>query len=223
AIKAENSRIEADRRAREDAEEKIRRAEREAIEVERRALEAEKAKLEAQKVAELERKDREESERQERIKAIETQRYNGLLSVGYQYPEIDLGTITESEYQELYQRFKAIWDKEQEAKRIEAEEKAARERVEFERIATEKAEREAKEKQEQEEVELKARAEAEAVELARKEALRPDKEKLMNFASDLLDLNFPDLSDINSIKILDRVKEMLTEVRRYISSSVNEF
>lgn len=49
AIKAENARIEAERKSREEAEEKIRRAEREAIEIERRALEAEKAKLEIEK------------------------------------------------------------------------------------------------------------------------------------------------------------------------------
>ena len=230
AIKAENARIEAERKAKAEAEEKTRRAEREAFEVEKRALAEEREKIEAVKREEQERKGKEENEKKERIKAIETQRYNGLLSVGYQYPEIDLGIITEAEYQELYQGFKAIWDKEQEQIRIKAEEKAAHERVEFERIAKENAELETKERQEREEEERKATAEAEAAEAKRQEALKPDREKLLAFAESLVmclikedcRIMVPDVSSEKAVSIMDNVLQMLEGIKKYILDEVEK-
>ncbi len=213
AIKAENSRIEAERKSREEADEKIRRAEREAIEAERRALEAEKAKLETEKRAENDRKEQEE----QRILTIRNARYRELESIGVNYTSDNLGRLTQDQYNDVYQQHRVEWDRGQEAKRIEAEEKAARERNEFERIAKEKAEKEAKEKQEREESDRKAKAEAEAAELTRQEALKPDKEKLLDFSYRLESLNISKTTSqgakILAFEIMDRVEKLINFVR----------
>ncbi len=186
------------------------------IENRERKIVAKEAEIEAEKL-----------EKQERIKTIETQRYNGLLSVGYQYPEIDLGIITEAEYQELYQGFKAIWDKEQEQIRIEAEDNAAKEKAEFEKAATEKAEREAKERQEREEAERKAIAEVEATEAKRQEALKPDKEKLLAFAGlvDELYVKTPNLLEFrseNAVYIINGIRNRIDELSEYVRTEARK-
>ena len=74
---------------------------------------------------------------------------------------------------------------------IEAEKKAEQERKDrekFEKDAKEKAEREAKAKAERDEQERLARERAETEEKARQESLKPDKDKLIDFAGRVLAL-----------------------------------
>lgn len=222
AARAENAKIEAERKASADAEERARRVEREAFEAEKRALAAERLRFELIERDNRELVERNESEKRAIIERDTSVRTEMLLVVGCECIPQNVGIIAQSHFDNLYHEHKKAWDIRQQKIKLEREEKTAMERVEFKRIATEKAEREAKEKAEREESERKVQVEAEEVERIRQEALRPDREKLVAFASDLLDLNFPDLSNANSIKILDHTKEMLTEVRKYINSAVNE-
>lgn len=82
---------------------------------------------------------------------------------------------------------------------------------EFERQATIKAEQEAKEKGAREEQEKIEKEEAEAKEKARQEALWPDKEKLIKFAEEILDIKIPRL-------ISDKANTMLA----YASKTLNK-
>ena len=211
AIKAENLKAEAERKAREEVEESIRKAERSKLEAERKTIEAEKAMLEEQKRSE-----------HEKIKPIADARFKELKAIGVHYSFGDLGAMPESQYKAMYDQYKTEWNRDQESKRIEAEDKAKKEKAEFERIAKEKAEKEAREKLERETAENEAKEEAEDAERKRQESLKPDKEKLVAFATDLLDLNFPELVSQESIVILDHAKGMLCEVRRYISEATGE-
>lgn len=113
---------------------------------------------------------------------------------------------------------------ETEKARIEAEKKAEQERKdreEFERKAEEvariQAEKEAKEKVEREARERKEREEAEAKEKARQEALRPDKDKMLNYAAMIASVdNMPVLTHKKAIDILGRyMRKIITATAEF--------
>lgn len=215
AIREENHKAEAERKAKEAAAEAIRKAEQEKLDAERRTLEAERARLEEQKRSE-----------EEKIKLIAEARFKELKAINVHYSFGDLGTMPESQYKAMYDQYKADWDREQEASRIEAEAKAKREREEFERIAAEKAEREAREKLEKEAAEKKAKAEAAEAERVRKEALMPDREKLLSFAAylenelpvTLMPLTESESGDLIRFAALNQIFEVV----KFIKAKVEE-
>jgi len=109
---------------------------------------------------------------------------------------------------------------EEEKAKIESEKKAEaerREREEFERQAKLRAETYAKEKAEQAERNRIEKEQAEAKEKARQEALRPDKEKLIKFADELVDIGMPDIKSAEGRKILfdadDRRHELAEDIK----------
>ena len=222
-IKADNAIIEAERKARESEEEKARKAEREAIEAEKRALVAERAKIEAEKREKREREEREATEKREAVERTAKQRNSMLALVGRECPLPDAGVISEEEFLSAYNEYRAAWDAKQEAARVETEEKTYREKAEFERIATENAVREAREKQEREERERKEKAEAEETDRVEREALRPDKEKLLAFA-EYLDriLIFPDTTSDKVRYIMFEFVSMSDNISNYIRTEASK-
>ncbi len=245
AIKTENFRIEAERKAREEADEKIRRAEREAIEEEKRFLLVEREKIEAAKLIEQERKEREVWEQQDKEMRTRIQfqekKYRDRFDLmkgpikfntsrGFDQELHGIGFVDRETGEEIISHddvlglsdddFSAVADGYNLrviARKKGAEAKAAKERVEFERIAIEKAEQKAKEKQEREEAERKSKAEAEAGELARQEALKPDKKKLLDFSYRLESLNISKTTSqgakIIAFEIMDRVDKLINFIR----------
>ena len=89
-----------------------------------------------------------------------------------------------------------------EANRKIEEKKQSLEREEFEHQAAIRAEQKAKEDLERMERERIEKEKAEAKEKEQKAALKPDKEKLINFADNLIDMEMPRLSSAAANKIL---------------------
>ena len=113
--------------------------------------------------------------------------------------------------------------------RIQAEkdaEIARKDREAFEKKvqeeAKEKAEREAKERAEQEERDRVARERAEADEAARVEALKPDKDKLLNMAGTLNDIQWPIVSSVNAQMILKTAREGVARIANEIIKQTEE-
>lgn len=115
--------------------------------------------------------------------------------------------------------------KEAEAKML-AQAKADREKLEAARIEKEKAEAELREKREAEE---RARKEAEARAIAEEKsriaaekarAAAPDKIKLQQLATDINNVQFPDLKTAEAQAILASVKTLLSKVNDYISDKI---
>ena len=115
---------------------------------------------------------------------------------------------------------------EQEKKRLTDLEKAKQEAAEKARIETEnRIKREAEEKEARERlVELeKLQAEREAeLEAKRKEALKPDKEKLLNFAKTIDTLEIPKVSNSEIAKIIGNVRVNLGRISHYLISEANK-
>lgn len=115
--------------------------------------------------------------------------------------------------------------KEAEAKML-AQAKADREKLEAARIEKEKAEAELREKREAEE---RARKEAEARAIAEEKsriaaekarAAAPDKIKLQQLATDINNVQFPDLKTAEAQAILASVKTLLSKVNDYLSDKI---
>lgn len=180
-----------------------------------------------------------EKEEEIRIKQVEITRSRErsieFKKWGYIYPGEDLGQISETDFLQIRNEQRVIFQNEQaakvkaeeERKRVEREqrEKAselARQEAELkaerERIAREeedkrfRAERETKAAKEVEELRLKAAAEAkskvemEERERTRQESLKPDKQKIVETLSDLV-LPEPSLSSPEMIEQWDMVRE----------------
>ena len=106
------------------------------------------------------------------------------------------------------------------------EERAKLAREEFERKFKEEAkaqaEKEAKEKAEREERERIAREKADAEEKARQEALKPDREKLLTFAQDLLAITGPKVQDKKVKAILADALDGLSQISATIKTEVED-
>ncbi len=107
--------------------------------------------------------------------------------------------------------------------KLEAEKKAEQERKDLEamreKVKTE-AERAAKEKVEREERERLAKETAEAEEKERLEALKPDKEKLLAYADELLDVGLPVLESKNAEDVLHVAHLAVSELTNILRDSV---
>lgn len=107
---------------------------------------------------------------------------------------------------------------EAEAKKKQAEQAAELKRLEDEKQAKEKAEKESKEKAERDEkLRLKTIADAE-----KKAKLAPDKDKLLGFANTIETLALPELTSLESIAILEDVKQLLNKVSKFIKDKSKE-
>lgn len=95
-------------------------------------------------------------------------------------------------------------------------------RIEAERAAAEaeRQKREALEAQQREREEAEAKAKADAEEAQRQSLLAPDKEKLLNFATMIEDLNLPALASKDAQAVLSNVEELLAKVTTYIRGNV---
>lgn len=105
------------------------------------------------------------------------------------------------------------------AKQREADEKLAAEKREAQieeekRIAIEAALREEERKQQEE----KERQEAAAIELQRQEALRPDKQKLLDLGTAIATIALPELTSDAANAILNDVKGLLNKVKAHIDT-----
>ena len=185
-IEAEKAKIEAEIKAQRDAEAARIKAEQDAIaeknRIEREALEAERKKRDAER-AEKDRIRREELAKAEAAAKIERDKLR-------------------AEQEKL----------DAERRKIEAERQAA-ERAEFERQAKIKAECEAKERAERERIAAEQRkVEQErqaAAERARVEALRPDREKIAEWANQLRAIYMPDVKTGDAIEFVVTIKESI--------------
>jgi len=72
------------------------------------------------------------------------------------------------------------------------------------------------------EAERLEKEEAEAKEKARQEALKPDKEKLIKFADELANINFPDVKSTESREILSMVRLRLDNLAIEINKQAKE-
>ena len=183
-------------------------------------------RIEAEKKAEEERiaKEKAEAEERERIR-IENERLKAeseakekQLAEERAKAEAERKAIEETaekEREEAERKLKA----EQEAARIAAE-KAAAEKAKLEAELKAKAEAEEKARKE---AEAKVIAEQKAKEAAEKKARNaPDKTKLIELASQIGNLNMPELKGEDAQKILSNVKTLLTKVSVFIREKSNE-
>ena len=115
-----------------------------------------------------------------------------------------------------------------EQNKFEAEKKAEQDRKDREALevrlkeeARVNAERKAKEKAQREEAERAAREKAEAEEKARVEALRPDKEKLNDWANELLDIIAPEVTDPKAKIVAKGVEHQIYEAARDMIRKIN--
>jgi len=105
-----------------------------------------------------------------------------------------------------------------EREKREAEEKKNREAFEIKakEEAKIKAEQDVKEKIEREALEIKEREHAEKAEAERQETLKPDKEKLINYAIGLTAIIGPDVTDAKAHKIIVDAEAVLAELAETI-------
>jgi hypothetical protein len=202
AIRLDQERVakaEADRLAKIEAEQKI--------EAER--LAALQADIDAKNKAEQERLDKIKAEQEEKEQAFRAEQLR-----------------IQKEQQEREAKIKAEQDKMEAEKRAIAEQKA-REDAEKKRLAElDQAKKEAAEKARIEaEAKVKREAEEKAVaekkaadEIARQEALKPDKNKLLELSTSILLMKFPELKDRKAQSILGSVKIKMEEVSQYIQA-----
>lgn len=185
------------------------------------------AKLQYEQKKEAERKAEEE-----RLAAIEAERKrqeeirleNKRLKK--EREELEAKQATERKMMEAEKAKAEKARKEAEAKML-AQAKADREKLDAARAEKEKAEAELRAKRDAEE---RARKEAEAMAIAEEKAriaaekakaMAPDKDKLLAFAEEILNLPLPKLASPEARTILDNATTLLNKVDAYIRSNVN--
>lgn len=117
----------------------------------------------------------------------------------------------------------------EEKDKLEADKKAEQARKDLE-ILEKRLAAEAKEKVEKDEIErvareakeLKKKEEAEAAEVIRQEALRPDRDKLIQYAVAIIKLAAPDVKDEQAQEILDEAQDGLGLIASEIMKQVKE-
>lgn len=213
---AEAARIEAERlekeRVEREAEKKRLEAERAELDRIRREQETEKARLKA----EQDKIDAEKKVAQEKKTKL---RSNLLYLIGlsfdgeqYRFKDInvhwtEITTLSDIEFDALVEKIKPIVEQ----RRTEEKEKAL---AIAEQAAKDKTEREAKDKAE---AEQKSKAEAE-----RLEKLRPDKEKLVKYANEILSYPVPSIVSPEGRNIMAEVAKRLLATTNYILKSARE-
>lgn len=98
---------------------------------------------------------------------------------------------------------------------IEAEKQAIRDKKDreaFEKETKIQAEKDAKEKVEREANEKKDKEEAELAETVRQEGLRPIKDRIHDYANDLLNLRRPEFEDVEAIKLIQWAVSEITDL-----------
>ena len=135
--------------------------------------EADRAKEKAIIYAEKIAKEKIETYRQCRIIEIEKIRTNALGKIGFFTSRPDLGTMPADQFENMYNTAKEKYDKKQEI--------IIAEKIEKERIEKEKAE---------------------AIENKRIEEIKPDKEKILQYAKRLTSIIGPDLKNSRAISII---------------------
>lgn len=220
----ERLRLQEEQKAKEEAEAKLaaERAEIERIRKEQeakakaqadkeKALEDERKAIEDAKKAEADRKKREafekktkedariqakknrEREKEEHINRIKEVRYKALKSIGYLYSLDDLGKMPDKKYFKLLDKHQAIWNTKQS--------KLLAEQVEKKRLEKEKAE---------------------VAEKARIEALKPDKEKLIQYAKSLTVIVGPDIKNKTAQHIIVVAEERIANIAHDIIQQAKE-
>lgn len=123
--------------------------------------------------AEKKAKEKIEIERRNRIREIEEFRTNALMKIDFIVNRPDLGTMPVDQFENMYNTAKEKYDKKQEI--------IIAEKIEKERIEKEKAE---------------------AIEKKRIEEIKPDKEKILQYAKRLTSIIGPDLKNSSAISII---------------------
>ena len=178
-------------------------------------------KSEENKITQEKKRIQEEKERIEQ--EIVNKRVYALLNIEVIMPHTEVAVMTDDEYESLFKNAKKIFDdkkaKADEEKRLiaELEKKLAIERADIERIRLEqekiakaqadkdreieeiKQERIIAEKIEKERIE---KEKAESIEKKRIEEIKPDKEKILQYAKRLTSIIGPDLKNSNAISII---------------------
>lgn len=137
----------------------------------------------------------EKADREAKEQETKEARLESLQEIGFKYPFNDLGIMPDKQYAELYGSHRKVWDAKQQALLVE---KLERERAEREYV--------------------------EATEKARVEALRPDREKLVNWIKSFNGTNNPrpDLKSKEAKKILNGAIEYLEVTLQKISEKIME-
>jgi len=176
--------------AEQDAERTRLEEERQYQELKAAELKAESDRIEKEKRELAEAKQREEDERiqreeQERQRIVElgNNRFKQLKSYGYEYELDDLGTMPESTFNILLEVKRTTYEEQQQ------------------QLAIEKANADREE-----------RARLEALEAKRQEELRPDKERIENFAAKIGTLEFPDVNSDEAQRLLSWAKIQLDNI-----------
>ncbi|MCK5341851.1 MAG: hypothetical protein KAR20_00525 [Candidatus Heimdallarchaeota archaeon] len=151
-------------------------------------------------------KEKAESEERERIR-IENEKLKKEAEIREQKAEAER-KAREIESEKIRKANEAKIKAEQEkAAKIQAE-------LDKKKAAEEKAIRDA---------EMKAEAERKAAEeTTKKEAQRPDKQKLINFAAEIAAIELPDLKSDNAKKVLEGVKNKLNETWSFITNEAKK-
>jgi len=217
---AHEAKILAEQKAKEEAEAK---AKLEAEEKERQRVEIERLKAEA--------KEREEKEKA--VQLVRNERNMLLRTVNYIH-DTDIVLLSDDDFEQLFQDKKVIFNEQEkrkelmkvealaEANRIKAaaqkaldEEKKKNEALQAER---DKVQAELKAKQDAENAAKKA--EEEKIKLQEqeknKENLATDKQKMLMFAKELMEIKFPTLKRADSQKIIDNSRTLINKVVAYI-------
>lgn len=195
---AEEARLKAER----DAEEARLAEERKALEAERAKLEAEREKIEAERAAAEKERLRIESEAHAARRKAQAEEDARQAKV-----RAEQQAREQAERDRLAEERRAL---EAERAKLAAEEAA--------RQATIRAEQEAKERAERERIEAERRATEEAELKARREALRPDVEKLHTWAGVIRGLPAPNLKDAGAKEIAKLVQSDLETIAQKIEA-----
>jgi len=111
---------------------------------------------------------------------------------------------------------------EEQKEKVRKEQDAEKKRKYDERVATEKRKREAIENKIKAEKEAKAKGEKEEQERQRQAKLAPDKDKLKVLATQLMDVDYPELKSEEAKKILSGVKDLMKKVNIYIVENIEK-
>lgn len=174
------------------------------IVAEQKKIQDENDRIAREEQAAKDKKEREEREAKIREESVKNARFESLMQIGFQYPFNDLGTMSDFAYSSMYEEHRKAYD----------------EKKNEEFIAKLKADREEKEAREKKEAEEKKVKEAE--EKARLEALKPDRDKLLEYADKIELLPEPGLFNPKPIEIVDRVKASLIRIANQIRKEARE-
>ncbi len=202
AIQAEEARIAAEEKARKDEEERVKR---------------EKEEAELAEKAETLRKQTEELDRQKKEFELEKE------AARKRDEEARLKRINEerAEREKLDAEKKKLEEEKAEIARVEKEKKDAIEAERKQKEAADKAVKDAEEARKKEEETRLEKERKQLEEANRQLALRPDKVKLQEFASKLIEIGLPDLATDEAKQVLMESFKKVKEASNYIVNRLN--